>query len=148
MTKTSKELIVTGFLAVALALFVVSALNKARKEDIAKEDSEKRDAVESVKTPAAGKLEQQSERAKMKWGRDPFFEEGVVIEEEGVREVPAGEEPSLKGILWSEKNPIALINMQSVTIGESVSGYVVVDIQRDKVVLRKDGKDYEFKLKK
>ncbi len=147
MTKASKELIITGFLATALVLAVINALNRAKEQGPVKGNSGQRQAAESVRRPALSQLERQKERVKMKWGRDPFFEQGIT-EEEKVSGEPVGEELTLKGILWSERKPVALINMQAVNEGESVSGYVVVDIQKDKVILRKDGKDYEFKLER
>ncbi len=146
MTKTSKELIGTGFLAAVLVLAVINALNRTKERCPVKENSGQRQTAESVRKSPPSRLERQEERIKMKWGRDPFFKQGTTEGEE-VHE-PIGEELSLKGILWSKERPTALINMQAVGEGESVSGYVVVDIQKDKVILRKDGKDYEFKLER
>ena len=41
----------------------------------------------------------------------------------------------LKGIVWSATEPLALINDQTLGVGEAVGGWKVLRIEREKVVL-------------
>ncbi|MGA2775024.1 MAG: hypothetical protein ABSE81_03050 [Candidatus Omnitrophota bacterium] len=73
------------------------------------------------------------------WSRDPFIK-GVPIK-------PAGEgNLDLKGIIWDEKLPLALINGKTVKIGDKVGPNTVVDIRKDRVVLNDGSRDWELKL--
>jgi len=54
--------------------------------------------------------------------------------------------PVLQGI-WSGEVTQAIIDDQVVGVGQSVNGFLVVDIQPDYVVIKKSGKKYYLKLK-
>jgi len=54
--------------------------------------------------------------------------------------------PSLQGV-WSGEVTQAIIDDQVVEVGQSVNGFLVVDIQSDSVVIKKSGKKYYLKLK-
>ncbi|MFA5275537.1 MAG: hypothetical protein WC417_01410 [Candidatus Omnitrophota bacterium] len=74
------------------------------------------------------------------WSRDPFTM-GAPIK-------PIGEGSlDLKGIIWDEKLPLALINGRTVKIGDKVGSNTVVDIRKDSVVLNDGSRDWELKLR-
>ena len=168
MSKTTKELIITIFLAVILALTLVSSLSKVKRQKQSKKTKtaevseqeeknkkdEKKEAAEKPAEKTVAKiskeeLNKQRERLNMEWGSDPFFAEEQEEEiEEDVEEEKASEisELSLKGISWVSDNAVALINTQAVTEKELILGYEVIDIQKDKVILRKGDKKYELRL--
>lgn len=51
----------------------------------------------------------------------------------------------LKGIIWSATEPLALVNDQTLGVGESVGGWKVLRIERERVVLGgADGKKSEL----
>jgi len=53
----------------------------------------------------------------------------------------------LGGIVWSTKRPLAVINQSLVGVNDTVSGWTVVDIQRDKVVVEMEGRKEILKMK-
>jgi len=83
-------------------------------------------------------------RYEAKGRRDPF--EPLVKDGRVVRSVSSGPEvygdqPILQGILWdSAGGSIALLNDGEYKTGDEVSGYQVVEIRRDAVVLASGGK--------
>ena len=162
MTKSTKELIFTLCLLPILFLVIWTNLKQRRAtnrgttepaaatpeasggEEVTGEDVES--ALDSVPEED---LNKQRKRLIMEWGRDPFF--GVWGEEGDEDQKPEdyvdGEtkepsELSLTAISWMPENPIALIDKQLVSEGEFVLGYEVVEIQRDKVILRKGNKKH------
>ncbi|MFX0211382.1 MAG: hypothetical protein ACFFDT_35715, partial [Candidatus Hodarchaeota archaeon] len=57
------------------------------------------------------------------------------------------DELKLFGILWDPKGESSvLINDQIMREGESISGFVVQSIERDSVVIYKNGKEYIMRL--
>ncbi len=59
-----------------------------------------------------------------------------------VRELPLadGRKLGLGGIAWSEVAPLAYLNGRLVGVGESVEGYRIARIERDRVHLEKEGR--------
>ena len=73
--------------------------------------------------PSALRGAQRDAVGQMKLGRDPF-----------VRGQGSGSHGlSLSGILWDGQHPMAVINNQTMRVGESVDGYTVVAIGQDVV---------------
>ena len=162
MTKATKELVITLCLLPVLALVVWNALKQTRETSEGTPEPAAATPEESGGEELTGEnvkpvlnsvpeeaLNRQRERLTMEWGRDPFF--GVWGQEgndeqkpedyvdEGTQEIS---EVYLTAISWMPENPIALINKQAVFQGEFILGYEVVEIQRDKVILRKDNKKH------
>jgi len=71
------------------------------------------------------------------WGGDPFAPPR--------KSVKRTEEFSLNGVLWDEKTPLAIIDGNTVGIGDDMDGYKIVDIAQDSVLLS-DGVD-EIRLR-
>lgn len=70
------------------------------------------------------------------WGRNPFAPGGA-------KDISG---MILKGIIWDEKAPVAIINEKIVRKGDEIEGKKVIEIEKDKVILY-DGKDnIELKL--
>ncbi len=67
--------------------------------------------------------------AALSWTRDPFSNAGE----------PGGSSLSLVGILWDPQKPLAIINGDTVAVGESVDGFLVTAIRPNGVTLS-DGK--------
>lgn len=93
---------------------------------------EKKDLYASLKKASAG----------IAAFRDPF-----------TREAPPEEKNSpfgltLSGISWDEKKPTAIINGAIVRTGSRVSGYTVVNIKRDRVILNNGFQNVELTLEK
>jgi hypothetical protein len=71
------------------------------------------------------------------WSRNPFTI-GASIK--------VGTGNALEGIIWDEKLPLALINGKTVKIGDRVGSDIVIDIQKNKVILSDGIRDRELKL--
>lgn len=80
------------------------------------------------------------------FSRDPFM---PLIDPHGriliTREIDV-EGMSLEGIIYSEENPAVVINGEILRENETIGDYLVLEIERERVVLKKDGKEYELKL--
>ena len=70
--------------------------------------------------------------------RNPFLAERVAIEKAGGL--------TLRGIVWDEQNPKAVINDRIVGSGETVAGRKVVKIEQTRVILNDGTNEVELKL--
>ncbi|MFZ5516132.1 MAG: hypothetical protein ACOY90_05810 [Candidatus Zhuqueibacterota bacterium] len=78
--------------------------------------------------------------------RDPF----KIAENDAPRSSPSGSSSQVKkekapaltlqGIIWDERAPTALINGEIVGKGDSILGYRVDDVKKDRVVLSRNGR--------
>lgn len=53
---------------------------------------------------------------------------------------------TLNGILWTEKGGVASINQKIFREGESLEGYKIITIERQKVILKKEGEEIRLHL--
>ena len=53
----------------------------------------------------------------------------------------------LSGIVWSAKRPLAVINRNLVGVDDRISGWRIVEIQRDKVMVEQDDRKEILKIK-
>ena len=72
------------------------------------------------------------------WDRNPFVPKGT----------PGafGGNFTLEGIMWNKENPEAMINNVIVRRGDNLSGYKVIEIRKDKVVLSDGTEDFILRL--
>lgn len=84
-------------------------------------------------TPAA--INEQLERAKLAWGRDPFFLPAQKKEE-------SRREMKLQGISRRQGTGYAMINGEIVRNGDRLGEYEIVDVERDQVLIRKGEQTY------
>ena len=68
--------------------------------------------------------------------RDPFFK--------SQRGPLSG--PSLEGIIWDSKKPIAIINDEILEVGDQIKGYTVIEIRVEEVILRDDQDQSRLRL--
>lgn len=167
MTKSAKELIITVCLLPVLALVVMNSLKQARgtsegepeplvatpPEESGGEEVTGEDTEPALNSVPEEDLNKQRERLSMEWGRDPFS--GVSGQGGNDEQKPEHyvdgrteelSEVYLTAISWMPENPVALINRQAVSEGEFLLGYEIVEIQRDRVILRKDNKKHVLTL--
>ncbi len=82
------------------------------------------------------KIKSQADRANMEWGRDPFsasLDKEYQISELKLQGISVGKDV---------KSGYAFINDEIVAKGEKVGAYEVVDIQKDKVLLKKGAQSF------
>ena len=53
---------------------------------------------------------------------------------------------NLRGIIYSEKDPVAIINDEVVEKGDNIGEYLVLEIEKKKVILRKGNQEFILKL--
>lgn len=53
---------------------------------------------------------------------------------------------SLEGIIYTREDPVAIINSEVLRQADQIGEYVVLKIEREKVILKKEGKEYNLKL--
>lgn len=108
-------------------------------------------------------LEKQADLNKQGWKTDPFFPEygkkepllpdtdntsQVNVKETDTEAIPGIEVLKLTAISSAGGKFFAMINRHLVKVNQSVEGYLVTDIQEDRIILEKDGKKYDLCLGK
>lgn len=76
--------------------------------------------------------------------KDPFSPPVIKAVEKAGTEVLTG--VRLEGIIWDEKNPIAIINDKVVRIGDEVSGAKITEIRQNEVIFDINGQMISVKL--
>ena len=98
--------------------------------------------IEKILRASPQEIEKQKNRAQLSWGRDPFFSSFLVK-----KEVPKTTPLHLKGItIGKDKKGYAFINDEIVTIGDTIEGYQVIEIQKNKVILKRDNELFYLTL--
>lgn len=81
---------------------------------------------------------QRTYAARLGWGRDPFAQD------------PSFKRPTitltLTGILWDPNQPMAIINGQTLSVGQELDGYRVTAISLDRVFLTHGNHTLELSL--
>lgn len=79
--------------------------------------------------------------------RDPFLPsaKGIDVTESNKKTLI---DLKVSGILWDEKVPTAIIGTKVVKIGDILEGKIVVDIDKNKVILMEEGEIYILELNK
>lgn len=93
-------------------------------------------------------------RAAEGWGRDPFWLDPSQLPPDPmkVKAAPPRPKPNFSatmkvtGIVWGDGRSRAVINDFVVQEGDEIAGAKVMSIQRDRVVLLKDGQEHVLKL--
>ncbi|MBN1793356.1 MAG: hypothetical protein JW844_00150 [Candidatus Omnitrophica bacterium] len=81
-------------------------------------------------------IQQQQKVLEAEWGRDPFFSLNVgVTSRKG--------KLTLRGISWSGSGrALAMINDEILVEGETIEGSTIIAIEKDRVTLEQDGREY------
>ena len=73
------------------------------------------------------------------WGRDPFIRPPFGTTD-------TGKELELTAILYSSKEPTAVINKKIVKVSDHIGNQKIVDIKKDYVILHHDGRSFRLEL--
>lgn len=144
MNKQQKEIIITSILVVIfIIVLIIQFKPKPRpkpKPPAAKTAAKPPLAAVPPKPPVKKEpttsldkkiLKLQEEQAQADWGRDPFFRVAK-------KEHYLGAALHLKGVsLAKGKRPYAFINDLIVTVGDTIGDYVVVKIEKNRVLLKR-----------
>ena len=74
------------------------------------------------------------------WARDPF------VQQESSISIVRAVNLTLNGVLWDPKMPKAIVNEQTLLVGETIYGYTVIEIKPRSVVLRTGEKNIELSV--
>jgi hypothetical protein len=110
----------------------------SKKSSIESSERETREEIlhGSKTTNIPDKLINVEDYQDLAWGRNPFQEPG----NNAPRIVSHQTYWLLSGIIFSDNNPMAIINNKSLFIGESIDEAIVIDISRKEVTLDFKGK--------
>lgn len=144
MRKKDKiELSITGVLVLVLLFFGINAITSVKKTGrrlrpnkvIVVDPVESRFIKDELQNDSGKELFRQleEESVKLELKRDPFFSVALAP----VKACPHG--LCLKGIVWDDEMPTAIINDTIVGKGDKIGGSIVIKIEPDKVILN-DGK--------
>lgn len=144
MDKQKKQLIIVGVLVLVLLISILSSQKKKPvKTDELKVEPQsgivpKPPLVAGPVTPVRPeekKMSAQLERAKSAWGRDPFSEPSDKGYQMG--------QLQLKGISFDKiKGGYAFINNEIVKKGDTIGEYEVVEIDKNRVMLKKGNQSF------
>ncbi|MFA5118665.1 MAG: hypothetical protein WC695_07400 [Candidatus Omnitrophota bacterium] len=146
MSKQIKQLILTGCLIVVLALVTLGNIKKKPSRAPVPQTQSTVAlappvAISSSAAPASPAATsdtmraQQLERGKLNWGRDPFI--GLFDKEFKMDEL------KLQGISFGKNRAgYAFINNEIVKQGDAVGGYEVVEVEKAKVLLKKESQSF------
>jgi hypothetical protein len=143
MTKEQKQIAGILVMLPVLALVVLSSMNRKKakgpiaqfQEPLIGVDAEVK--VSSVLPAADSKtLETQKKRAEAPWGRDPFSSDTY-------KSGQASSELKLQGVSYRKDNiGFAFINNEIVKKGDTIGGYEVEEVLKDRVLLRKGSQSF------
>lgn len=142
MEKQQKQLIMTGVLVVILIFSVMNSLKKkpGKKKVVVQqppvENNVKTPLVSNQVTTEEDNLSKlQEERIRLAWGRDPFS--ASVAKDYQISEF------RLQGISFGKnKTGFAFINDEIVKKDDRIGDYEVVEVEKDKVLLRKGNQTF------
>lgn len=141
MEKQKKEILITGILIVIFFVFLGSTLAKRKSVKPAPAEAPKAESNQAL--PVFQKSEVFiPKQEELQWGRDPFALPG----QEATAET--GGQFILSAVIWDENKPLAVINGEVVSIGRKINGYTVKKINKENVVLAKDGEEQTVDLYK
>ncbi|MFC1592397.1 hypothetical protein ACFL4C_00065 [Candidatus Omnitrophota bacterium] len=148
MSKAVKQLIITGIMIVFLALILMNNLKGISKNRPGKPGAAQQATgsllSSAVNIPADKKIiiSQKKRAESLDWARDPF----VYVETDQDKSYRSGI-LTLKGIsLGKDKIGFAFINNEIVKIDDIIGGYQVLQIDKDKVLLKKGGQSFYLAL--
>ena len=125
---------------VALGLAIIWAFYNMNKKksgtELAQQETQQQILSGSRTSTIPEKLIDVEKYQKTDWGRNPFKEPGQIA----LKTISNETYWLLSGIIYSEKNPMAIINNKSLFIGDSVDEARVVSINRKEVTLDYKGK--------
>lgn len=142
------EISITGVLVLVLLFFVVNGIRGVKKSRYQKRPNKaavvnqaQGQFVKEEKQNVSGKelflqLEAESRRLELK--RDPFFSGQL----EPVKACPHG--LCLKGIVWDDQKPSAIINDTIVGKGDKIGDSIVIKIEPGRVVLNDGAVDFDL----
>lgn len=149
MDKQKKQLIVIG-VGIIILIFVMAGNLKKKPAAKPKLPAEVASAVGTSPVAALPiplkssapldytdkeKLAAQKEHAKLSWGRDPFSESQE--KEYRISEL------ELKGISFAKgKKGFAFINNEIVSKGDRIGDYEIVEVEKDRVLLKKGNQNF------
>jgi hypothetical protein len=143
MTKEVKQLIMVGVLVVVLIFAMLNTFKKKPSKKttpgnkpVAGSTTGVKATLPAVNIPADNKtIASQKQRLDLGWGRDPF---NTAIDKEF-----QFSDLKLKGISFGDdQQGYAFVNNDIVKKGDRVGDYEVVNIEKDKVLLRKAGQSF------
>ena len=149
--KKKRDLIITGILLVLFAIsFTKNVLLRNRRPtapppaaaaaaSLSQDMASQLISVTRLRSHENIRTEQKKVWEK-EWARDPFVPLATFAA------VTKAVNLTLNGVLWDEKTPKAIINEKTLTVGEVLYGYTVVEIKPRSVVLRTGERNTELQI--
>lgn len=131
-------LIILCIVAVFSLIYGIVTPQKRRRELISKPASVHREEIIQLTERIAPKKRKAKRTDFVSWGRDPFLLPEVSAK--------ASRGINLTGIIWDEKNPMAIISDNIVGTGDKIEKNTVIDIKEDRVILNDGANDFELRL--
>jgi len=141
MDKKRLEIIITAVLALVFIIVWVNSCKSMRKKSAPTPSL----SAGEINMPALARMNNPSVNKAadtvISWDRCPFSGKSYSAAE-------GRQDLNLSGIMWSLKKPLAVINDRIVKVGDKILGSVVIEIDKEKVILNNGSTDFELKLGK
>ncbi len=145
MSEKTRKIIIICLLPLAI-IWAINNISDKSKDNPA--DQQELTASKHSAIAHSNKLDSNliEEYNQLKWGADPFFK--------GAAEHKTKYSPNtiqswhLAGILYNANNPHAVINSKIVKKGDSIEGAEIIKINKDRVILSKNGSKFTLSISK
>ncbi|MFH2035793.1 MAG: hypothetical protein ABIJ45_05265 [Candidatus Zixiibacteriota bacterium] len=142
MTEKTRKLMILSLLPIAI---IWAIYNMGGKEKNFVTDQQELAAAKHNVIEHLNKLDSEliDKYSKLSWGSDPFFRGTHTTAVKSANIQPGWH---LAGIIYNETNPHAVINNKIVQNGDSVDGAEIITIEKDRVVLQKNGSEFTLSI--
>ncbi len=145
LTKSQKRLLIVLAIVLAFAGFDIISNWDSYKGFYRSEPGKIVKKIQQTDSPGKTPVKKTAFYEK-NWKNDPFY---VYVQQKNTKKVYRRRKKGLtvQAISYDEKNPVAMINYQIVSVGEWVNGYRVVKIEPNRVIVAKKGKQKILQFK-
>ena len=147
MTKSQQQLAILGVLVLVMVGVYVRAFrsgpsqpNEAQGSDPGTQASGSTHRARSVRSDvdrSAMRVAQRERALQLAWRRDPFIRGGTLGSMSGL---------VLSGILWDATQPLAVVNGQTVRVGQELDGYQITEISHDRVSVTDGTETFQLRI--
>lgn len=94
------------------------------------------------------KIDSLQSPVKERWGRDPFVKYDDIISKDSLTSTGLSTGFKVEGIISDGRKALAIINGGFYRRNDKVDDFLIIDIEKDKIILGKEGKKFNVGIEK
>ncbi|MCM8784381.1 MAG: hypothetical protein NC818_06400 [Candidatus Omnitrophica bacterium] len=145
MLDKKKLNLIAGVLIVVFILMLFPSLAKIKKHSKRAKKPAKTASLPAKTTPSVSEKELREYFAQLGLVRNPFTLGGKISKREETSEKKS-QTLHLSAIVWDKIQPLAIINNQVLGVGEVYENFKIISIEKEKVVVNKEGETVELTI--